>query len=133
MRAASNQVAQGLRVPGNIKLAGRPVVANEDGTVSTELSFSRGTDQGEVLVPRVVNGQMLSEDAAWQHYKDTREHLGIFDTPENADAYAEKIHNRTMTNANGSTNYEANAAIRPAIAPTPVPQQLKSYAPGKRN
>jgi hypothetical protein len=84
----------GIRVPGNLNLNNRPVVQNSDGTHSSELSFSRGTSAGEVLVPRVVGGKMLSQDEAWQHYLKTGEHMGIFKTPEEADAYAEDVHNR---------------------------------------
>jgi len=91
---APRPMPAGLKVPGNINLNNRPRVNNPDGTYSTELSFSRGTKDGEVLVPRVVGGKMLSQDAAWQHYLNTGEHMGIFDTPENADAYAEMTHNR---------------------------------------
>lgn len=87
---------KGLVVQGNINLNNRPVVHNADGSVSTELSFSREQDGLEVLVPRVVNGKMLSEDAAWQHYLKTGEHMGKFDSPENADAYAGRVHNRQM-------------------------------------
>jgi hypothetical protein len=79
---------------GNIDLDNRPVVHNPDGSISTELSFSRGTSKGEVLVPQVVNGRILSQDAAWQHYLKTGENLGTFDTPANADAYAKQVHAR---------------------------------------
>lgn len=101
------------------------MVANADGSYSSEKSFSRGTDKGEVLVPSVVKGQMLSENKAWKHYKDTGEHMGVFDTPSHADAYAEKTHNRTMKNSDGSTNYEAEAAIHAPASPTPVPKGLR--------
>jgi hypothetical protein len=33
-------------------------------------------------------------DRAREHYRNTGEHMGIFDTPENADAYANTVHNR---------------------------------------
>lgn len=127
--AMNPQVAQakvpGLLVPGNINLNGRPLVANPDGSYSSELSFSQGTDQGEVLVPRVVNGQMLSEEDAWKHYLKTGEHLGIFDTPDHADAYAEQVHKRVLTNASGAPNYEANQATHPTVAPTPIPAAMR--------
>jgi hypothetical protein len=95
------QKPEGLREPGNIDISpgARPVVHNPDGTHSTELSFSRGTDKGEVLVPRVVNGKILSEDDAWKHYQDTGEHMGVFDTPDHANRYAELVHNRDLTEA----------------------------------
>jgi hypothetical protein len=74
--------------PGNIDLTTRPVVQNEDGTISTEQSFSIGTDIGEVLIPKVVDGKVVNKEEATKHFKDTGEHLGIFETPEQADAYA---------------------------------------------
>jgi hypothetical protein len=92
----------GMRQPGNIDLANRPVVINDDGSKSTELSFSRGTDEGEVLVPQIVGGKKLSQDDAWQHYKDTGEHMGIFDSPGLADSYAEHVHNRSQGTPNAS-------------------------------
>lgn len=83
----------GLVKAGNIDLYDRPEVKNPDGSVSTVLSFSRGTDDGEVLVPQIVNGKRVSQDQAWQHYLQTGQHLGIFSTPEAADAYATQLHN----------------------------------------
>jgi hypothetical protein len=78
----------------------------------------------EVLVPTIVNGRFLTPDgkkppegtrvtqpdgttkyvptpqerAMWAraqaHYEQTGEHLGIFDNSDDADAYANKLHNR---------------------------------------
>ncbi len=84
---------KGLKKVGNIDLTNRPKVWNEDEKAwSTVLSTSFGTDEGEVLVPRVVKGQILSEQDAQDHYHKTGEHLGVFDTPDNANAYAEALH-----------------------------------------
>lgn len=85
--------APGLVKRGNIDLTKRTPVANKDGSISTELSFSIGTDEGEVLLPQVVNGKVVTKDQAIRHYKATGENLGVFATPEAADAYAEKLHN----------------------------------------
>ena len=50
-------------------------------------------DQGrEVLVPTVVNGQFLTQQQAMDRYYKTGQHLGIFDTPQHADAYASALH-----------------------------------------
>jgi hypothetical protein len=101
---------KGLREPGNINLDNRPTIQNEDGSHSSEYSTSFGTDKGEVLVPTIVGGKFLTPNGkkppegsevernmfnrAREHYQNTGEHMGIFDTPENADAYANTVHNR---------------------------------------
>ncbi len=79
--------------------------------------MSFGDDKGrEVLVPTVVNGKFLTPDGkkppegsaaektmfkrAQQHYEQTGEHLGIFDSPEHADTYAQAVHNRKLSRDN---------------------------------
>ena len=79
---------------GNIDIDHRPVLYNDDGTISTEESFSVGIDGKEVLLPTIINGKRVSEQEAINHYYETGDHLGIFDTPEEAEEYAERLHNR---------------------------------------
>jgi hypothetical protein len=79
-------------VPGNIDLGHRPVVHNRDGSISTVRSISIGTDQGEVLIPTVVGNRVVSNDEAIRHFQQTGEHLGIFRSPKEADAYAIWLH-----------------------------------------
>ena len=81
---------------GNININNRPVLRNRDGSVSTEVSFSIGTPKGEVLIPTVVNGKIVSQEEAIDHFRKTGEHLGIFKNVESANRYAEKLHNRTQ-------------------------------------
>src|ERR1051325_6251885 len=87
--------ARGLLSPGNIDLTKRPVVKNPDGTISTVRSMSFNEDGREILVPTVSpEGGILSDDDAINLYHQTGQHLGMFDNPQDADAYAQSLHNQ---------------------------------------
>ena len=78
---------------GNIDLWSRPVVYNSDGSISTvrSMSFFDEDEGKEILVPTVIGNKVVSDDDAIQHYYDTGEYLGKFNTPEEATQYAEKL------------------------------------------
>jgi hypothetical protein len=91
--AGPQQTFEGRIEAGNIDLANRPQVKNADGTVSTVRSMSFEEDGKEVLVPTVSpDGRILSDQQAIDLYHQTGQHLGKFDTPEHADAYAQALH-----------------------------------------
>lgn len=81
-------------VPGNIDLDHRVVVQNPDGSISTERSFSVNIDGLEVLLPTVVDGEILTVDEAIDHFFESGEHLGMFSSVEEAEAYAIALHLR---------------------------------------
>ena len=114
---------RGLVEPGNLPIWNRPTIQNADGSHSSELSISMQDDQGhEVLIPTIAGGKFLTPDGkmpplvngkvppaedwnkypewralkeeAWNRFERTGEHLGKFDNPDDADAYAEVLHNR---------------------------------------
>jgi len=83
----------GILAPGNLDLDNRPAVPNPEGGTSTVYSMSIGLDNGKVaLVPRVVGGKILSPEDAIEHFKQTKEHLGIFGSEDAANAYDKQMH-----------------------------------------
>lgn len=80
---------------GNIDLANRPIVRNADGTNSTVRSMSFNEDGKEILIPTVSqNGTIMSPQQAIDEYHRTGQHLGMFNSPEEANAMAQQIHNQ---------------------------------------
>lgn len=84
---------KGLVLPGNIDLTKRPVVKNDDGTISTVRSMSFEENGKEILVPTVSpDGRLLSQADAIDLYHQTGQHLGVFDNASDATSYAQKLH-----------------------------------------
>lgn len=79
------------RVAGNLPLNVRQQVTNAGGTVSTVRTISIGTENGEVLIPTVINGEVVSDEEAIAHYRSTGENFGTFATAEEATAYAQSL------------------------------------------
>lgn len=92
--SGSSEPPAGLLTAGNIDLNARPIVKNADGSISTVRSMSINVDGKEVLIPTVAadGSGILSDKEAIAQYRKTGQHLGIFDTPKHATAYAESLH-----------------------------------------
>ena len=83
---------EGLLEPGNIDLRRRPVVRNQDGSVSMARSFSIAKDGREYLLPTVSDeGRQLSDQEAIARFEETGRHLGAFKTAQDAAVYADKL------------------------------------------
>jgi hypothetical protein len=56
--------------------------------------MSFGDENGrEILIPTVSDdGRIMSDDEAINNYYQTGKHLGIFNSPDAATAYAERLH-----------------------------------------
>jgi hypothetical protein len=85
----------GLLVPGNININDRPPVKYQGG-IATVRSISFGVEwrgrRAEVLVPTVVGGAVVSDRRALARFNASGQFLGLFDTPQHASMYAEKLH-----------------------------------------
>jgi hypothetical protein len=89
----------GMVQPGNLDLNARRVYHGKPRDFPledyrTENSMSGNVDGLEIIIPTVVNGQQLTEEQAWDHYFKTGENLGSFQTPQQAEEYAQRIHER---------------------------------------
>lgn len=88
---------------GNIDLNNRPIYTNPNGSISTVRSIIRGEEvNGQivyVVIPTIVgtgvysgnSASLLSDSAAWSHYKATGQHLGKFTTIKDADKFAQYL------------------------------------------
>lgn len=129
-------------VPGNIQWYGRqrvPMPGNKYGTVYSESANENGL---EVLYPRIYDGALHSSDEAWQHYKETGEHMGKFKSIADADYFAQKYHEdaaagkydlpkgKNMPDNMTELKRAQEVFDRPSkTAPTPTPKSLQSSEP----
>lgn len=111
---------------GNIDWYNRPSVPmgldkHGVGLHGTVFSASREQNGQEVLYPTVYDGAQHTDDEAWQHYKDTGEHMGKFRNAAEATQYAQRYH---LDAAAGKFGYG------PTVQPTLYgsPQDIASRA-----
>lgn len=85
----------GIVQPGNLDPYNRPIYKhpNDEGYGTTYSMSFEDEDGTNVLIPQIVNGKMLTQKQAIDHYRKTGEHFGKFKTWQDADRYAEKLHN----------------------------------------
>ena len=83
---------------GNIDINHREVLKNSDGSISTEQSITITTNEDGkekyVVIPTVIDGILVPNDKAVEHYEETGENLGKFDSEQDSEKYAEYLHER---------------------------------------
>jgi hypothetical protein len=87
--------------PGNINLYDRPKVPNKGG-LSTVYSGTFGFGDKTYVLPLADEGRILTDKEAEDKFRRTGQHLGAFDTQEEAEAYSQQLHK----------DYEAGRYIR---------------------
>ena len=83
---------------GNIDLTNRPKVSNPDGSYSTVRTIGIEVDGGRhINIPTVINGKVVSNEEAINHFKKTGQHLGIYKSRKEADDAADQLHSQQET------------------------------------
>lgn len=102
---------------GNIDLHNRPVYQNEDGTISTVDSVTYQVDDKFIVLPTIVrdeNGnpkRLNTDEEIFAHYEKTGEYLGAFDTQEEADKYANRLHYAQAYRYSNNTTVDSDDSI----------------------
>lgn len=77
---------------GNIPTNNRPKIYNPDGSVSTVRTMGFTEDGRTINVPTAYAGRIHSDQEAIQRYRNTGEHLGVYDNILEANAAAQTLH-----------------------------------------
>jgi hypothetical protein len=95
----------GMIERGNLDLNHRPVVGMPDGSIATVRSITIEEDGQYILIPTISkDGRVLTNDQAIEEYHNTGEHLGVFNSEEAADKYANELHESQAKLYEGATN-----------------------------
>ena len=118
---------QGMIAPGNIDLKTRPNVKNADGSISTVRSMSYQNEAGEeVLIPTVSDeGKIMSNDEAIRYWGEKNQFLAKFSRWQDAEAYAENLHNQQAQYYSSEKQPTSIQAI--ALMPPDVQNEIAKY------
>jgi hypothetical protein len=76
---------------GNIDLKKRPKIKNLDGSISTIRSINVEMDGMHFLIPTVIGDKIVSNEEAIEHFKKTRQHLGVYKSQQAAKIAGERL------------------------------------------
>ena len=78
-----------ITTPGYVPVGMYPKYTNPDGTVSNEVSMGMNIDGREMLLPSFWEGSRHDANDVEDRYRKTGEHLGVFNSVEDADRGAQ--------------------------------------------
>ena len=99
---------------GNIDLHNRPVYKNGDGSISTVDSVTFQIDGKFIVLPTIVRDEkgnakrLFTDEEIFAYYEKTGEYLGEFDTLEEANIYANRLHYAQAYRYSDSTSVDAD-------------------------
>ena len=76
---------------GNIDLRIKKPIKNKDGSISTVRTIGIEADGMYINIPTVINGKVVSNKEAVDHYRKTGKHLGKYKTRKERDAAARQL------------------------------------------
>lgn len=90
---AKTKALESLVQQGTIDLTKRPKVRNPDGSYSTVKTMTITDDQGRgINIPTVIDDRVVDPKEAIEHFKRTKQHLGVYKTQQDALNAAQKLH-----------------------------------------
>ena len=90
---AKTKALESLVQQGTIDLTKRPKIRNPDSSYSTVRTMTITDDQGRgINIPTVIDDRVVDPKEAIEHFKRTKQHLGVYKTQQDALNAAQKLH-----------------------------------------
>lgn len=88
---AMQQTAPGYVSPADVAAGAKPVIPQAGGDISTEKSIGVEMDGKHYVIPTIIGGVSYTPDAAIEAFRSGKNpHLGVFDSEQEATAFAEQ-------------------------------------------
>lgn len=88
-------------------------------------------DGGEVVIPTVLKGRVVSDEEAIAHYEKTGANFGTFGNPDEAKAFSEWLHNKHEQEMRGPAQQTRGALFAPRGIPGD--RETSGYRTPQRN
>lgn len=108
----------------------RPVIFNEDGSYSTEKNIVTEIDGVSYILPTIINGEEKTEDEAVQHFLETGEHFGGYESDAKALKAEKEMHDKTeqksFQQSSFSNQIVENYRNTPKVSQNTVEEDVKN-------